>query len=269
MPAYSWIRPLARFALASGAAVLVLGLAGCSDDPESGSLTVFYKFGGLSRSCEQEGVTDVRVTLDGEIEETAPCDTVNGIELTDVPARNYRSLLVEGLANDGVAIRDNLGKEDLHDENVEVLGGRDVEIDSTLTPTPAQVLFTFILVKPTGVPYGPQEEVPIASFHVTAWEDGGNNALASHDFVYGNLKSVSDLRMPDPDRSIKGDEVNAITVDIRDRANARVSDALAFEFDPPGAGRAIDIRISCKGEDCSGSEIVGAGRAPGESDTDE
>lgn len=262
--------PLARFALASGVAVLALGLAGCGDDSQSGSLTVFYKFGGLRSTCAQEGVDAVRVSLDGDaVEETVPCDDVNGVELTGVPARKYDALLVQGLADDGVAIRDNLGREDTHDERVEVLGDRDVEIEVTLTPTPAQVRFTFILVKPTGVPYGPQEQVPIKSFEAVAWEEGGNYAQTSHEFVYATLGSVEGQLLPDPDRQIRGDRVDAITVDVFDQANAKIGDTLAFEFDPPGAGRPIDVTIDCRGSDCEGTSVVGAGRAPDEGEEGE
>lgn len=247
------IRPLVFSTLCTGSALL----GGCVQEDQSGTLTVNYRFGGLGNSCEMEGVQDVRVSLDGVEYAEEPCDDAEGITLPAVPAKVYNNLLVEGVDAEGTTIRDNLDVPS-DDESVEVLGGASQTKDVQLSPTPATLRFRFIVLDENGAPYPPAAQVPIQSFDVVAYEDGGNQVLISHEFVYAQLQTTT-VDTPDPDRDLHGDDMDAVTVDIVDQQGADI-EQLQFPMTPPGAGRLVLIEINCMGTSCMGEiEVMEGG----------
>lgn len=249
--------PMHRISLTLAFALTAsLGATGCVEEDQSGTLTINYRFGGLSNSCADEAVEEVRVSLDGTEFAEEPCDESEGITLPSVPAKPYGSLLVEGIDAEGVTIRDNLDAPH-DDESVEVLGGAAQSKDVQLSPTPALLRFRFIVLDEDGAPYPPAATIPIKSFDVNAYEDGGNSLLLSHQFVYAQLQSTT-VDTPDPDRDLNGEDLDAITVDIVDQQNASVEE-LQWEITPPGAGRLVLVEINCRGTTCEGEpEVMGA-----------
>jgi len=240
-------RPLRRLATAALVMSSILPAASCADDEADGNLSIRYQLGGRSPSCEMDGVRDIRVRLDDAVDETTPCDVSNPFELSGIPARNYRRLVVEGLDADGIVTRDNLANE----RGVEVLAGRTNEVDVELTATPARVRFNFRIFKANGVPYAPQEQIPIRSFRVTAYENGGTGPLASYDFVLDALESFSEVPMADPGRDVVGDDVDTLAIDIVPIQQSDEQPTIRFEFEPPGAGQPITVFVECNGVACA------------------
>lgn len=247
---------LARLCTTTLFAALALGVTGCADEDQSGTLTVEYQFGAADRSCAEEGVTDVRISLSGTEFAHESCDD-EPITLPSVPAKGY-SVLVEGIDAEGTTIRDNLGSP-ATDENVEVLGGSSQTIEVRMTPTPATLRMRFIVLDDDGAPYPPAATVPIKSFDVVAYRNGGSLDLLSHSFVYAQLMSTT-VDVPDPDRDLVGDDLDYVTLDVIDQQNAQAAQ-LSWDIDPPpGAGRIVEIVVTCHGTDCSGElEVIGGG----------
>lgn len=257
-------------ALASlAAAASLLGFA-CNNDPGSGTLTINYQFGIGTTSCAAEGVDTIRVSFGNE-QRTEACSDDGEIIMSGIDARNYSDFLVEGLDAEGVTIRDNL--DDPHDdEALEVIGGASTTIDVTLTPTPATIEVTFVLLDANGVPYVPSADVPISTFEVIAAE-GSASPLLQHEFTVANLESATN-NVPDPDRDLDGERVDTVVVNYDEMqvdADPSTSAIEPFTFEPPGDGRVVKIRVTCTGEDCEGMlEGIEGGSVTtgGDSDTD-
>lgn len=248
--AYRFFR-LAAHRACLGLLLVPFAAASCEDPEPYGSLTVQYRFAGITRTCLDADVQDVTVTLDGDYTETAPCDLVSGITLPSVPARTYAMLKVEGINASGITVLDNLGPP-ATDETVEVLEDTTQTIPVELSPTPAQLRFSFNVLSENGFPYAPQEMPAIYGFVVDTLRNSGTQPLLSHEFVYSTLTSVQNVPVPDPSRIIHGDDIDALTVDIIAQ-DQTVVDVLEFQFVPPGPGRTIAVQIQCQGQSCTGS----------------
>lgn len=231
-------------------AAALLGSA-CNNDPGSGTLTINYQFGIGNSTCAVEGVDTIRVTFGNE-EHSEACSEEGEIVLSGVDARNYSDFLVEGIDAEGVTIRDNL--DDPHDdEAVEVIGGASTTIDVTMTPTPASIEVTFVLLDANGVPYVPSADVPIDSFEVIAAE-GSASPLLSHEYTVSNLESATNI-VPDPERDLDGERVDTVVVrydGIDVDGDPSTTAVEPFTFDPPGDGRVVKIRVTCNGDSCTG-----------------
>lgn len=246
-------------------AAALLGSAGCNNDPGSGTLTINYRFGIGSSSCTGEGVGTIRVSFGNE-ERTEICSDEGQIVLSGIEARNYNDFVVEGIDGQDITIRDNLDAPS-DDESLEVIDGASTTIDVTLTPTPAQIEVTFILLDANGVPYVPSATVPIDTFTVEAAE-GSSSLLLDHEYTVANLESATNI-VPDEERDLDGERVDTVVVSY-DAGTASTS-LDAFTFDPPGDGRLIQIRVTCNGDVCTGELIdtdQGGTIPGGGSDTD-
>jgi len=251
-------------------AAALLGSAGCNNDPGSGTVTINYRFGIGSSSCTTEGVGTVRVSF-GDEERTEICSDAGEIVLSGVEARNYNDFVVEGIDGSDITVRDNLDAPD-DDESLEVIDGASTSIDVTLTPTPAQIEVTFILLDANGVPYVPSADVPIDTFTVEAAE-GSSSLLLEHDYTVSNLQSATNI-VPDEERNLDGERVDTVVVsydNVQVDADPSTTPLEAFTFDPPGDGRLIQIRVTCNGDMCTGELIdtdQGGTIPGGGSDTD-
>jgi hypothetical protein len=232
-------------------------IASCNTGPNSGTLSVSYELG-LQGTCAGFGVATVKVTLDdGEYEEEEPCDPANPILLTGVAAGNY-DVLVEGIDAEGITVMDNIGGDD--DNSVEVVGGSDKELDVTLGDSPAQVQVRWLKF----VNGEPAECAFIATkyFEVTAYHDATQFPNSN---VFDCSVPPGYQTLPDPDRVIDGNTLNGVRVRVLDESEEQIGDDLVFAgFDPPGAGRVVQIDITCDGPEnepvCTG-ELVGIGGA--------
>ena len=236
-------------------AALLLG-AGCNNDPGSGTLTINYQFGAIGSSCSAEGVTTVRVSVGGEVEEEA-CSDDGEITLSGVGAGNYNDLVVEGIDAEGITVRDNLGNDE-DDEAVEVIGGSSTDKDVFLYPTPAEIELTLVLLDEDGLQLPSLDTSLIESFTVRATE-GTNNLLLDSEVVIADLTSARTI-VPDPDRQLNGEEVNTVVINAVVNGNVVPIDGDPsttaidnFTFDAPGHGRLIEIRIECEGSICTGT----------------
>ena len=184
------LRPSSKSAALVAPAALCMGLAGCADEEQSGTLTINYQFGAGAASCaDSDMVQTVRVTLDGMQFAEEACDDTGSISLPSVPAKNYGSLIVEGVDAEGTTVRDNLAPP-TEDESVEVVGGSAVVKDVRLTPTPATVRFQFILLDENELPYAPAATIPIKEFRTEAFRQGGNLLLLGHAFIVDAARDV-------------------------------------------------------------------------------
>ncbi|MGH1340065.1 MAG: hypothetical protein ACRBN8_00835 [Nannocystales bacterium] len=251
-------------------AAALLGSTGCNNDPGSGTVTINYRFGIGASSCTSEGVGTVRISF-GDEERTEICNDAGEIVLSGIEARNYNDFVVEGIDGQDITIRDNLDAPD-DDESLEVIDGASTSIDVTLTPTPAQIEVTFILLDANGVPYVPSAQVPIDTFKVEAAE-GSSSLLLEHEYTVSNLESATNI-VPDEERDLDGERVDTVVVsydNVQVDADPSTTDLEAFTFDPPGDGRLIQIRVTCNGDMCSGELIdtdQGGTIPGGGSDTD-
>lgn len=237
-------------------AAALLGSAGCNNDPGSGTVTINYQFGfvAASSSCTGEGVGTIRISF-GDEERTEICSDTGEIVLSGIEARNYNDFVVEGIDGETITIRDNLDAPD-DDESLEVIDGASTTIDVTLTPTPAQIEVTFILLDANGVPYVPSAEVPIDTFGVRGLA-GSSSLLLEHDFTVSNLQSATNI-VPDEERDLDGQLVDTVVVSydgLQVDADPSTTPLEAFTFDPPGDGRLIQIRVTCNGDVCTGELI--------------
>jgi hypothetical protein len=211
---------------------------GCADEGP-GALIVPFTLGN-SKTCDEVGVSRVRVVLGNEAyEEDADCGD-GEVRVDDVPAGRY-DLLVEGLAADGVTIMDNLDNDD---RRVEVVGdGATVELESVLlTDTPAQLLVRW------DFGFSNCASADIAQFVFTAFETGGTSVLLEEEV---DCDSESDAPngfhlVPDPDRSLKGGLFGEANIS----AKPATTTDLSFMFEPPGPGRPIYLSLECDDDGC-------------------
>ncbi len=265
---------ITKFSALAPLAIALLGFAGCNNDPGSGTVTINYRFGIGSSSCTNEGVGTIRLSF-GDESRSEICSDEGVIVLSGIEARNYNDFVVEGIDNEDITIRDNLDTPS-DDESLEVIDGASTTIDVTLTPTPAQIEVTFILLDANGVPYVPSAQVPIDTFEVQAAE-GSSSLLLEHEFTVANLESATNI-VPDEQRDLDGERVDTVVVrydDIQVDGDSSTSAMDPFEFDPPGDGRLIQIRVTCEGEMCVGElvntnegvSVTGGGDTDGDTDS--
>jgi hypothetical protein len=251
--------------------LLLLGLFttfACGDDETSGSLTVEYELGpGLGcadASLDIGGlgaVETIRVTLTrgtNEITEEAPCLQGDTILVASAPSGNY-DMLVEGVDAVGDTVMDNL-KLPMTDEKVEVIGGSSQNVTANLAPTPAEIQVRLNILKD-----GVAEQCQFADvqfFDVTAFR--GSTPMLMHQIDYCMTPSGYQP-IPDPERVIEGALLNSIKVEELDMAQAEVADLAPMQFSPPGAGKLVQMTITCDGTDCSGNlDMVGGGGGGGD-----
>ncbi|HET6584085.1 MAG TPA: hypothetical protein VFG69_11565 [Nannocystaceae bacterium] len=238
-----------RFALVTTA----LFAPACNNGPTDGSLSVEYALG-LNGTCEQFSVQTIRVTLDeGKYEEEEACDPASPVVFTGVAAGNY-DVLVEGIDAEGFTVMDNIGG-DTKDDKVEVVGGSDVTHDVRLGESPAQVQvrwLKFVEGEPSECAFIATKYFAVSAYH------GATSFFAPHEF--GCSVPPGYQTLPDEGRVIDGETLDGVLVQVLDESHEQIGDDLVFNFTPPGAGRAVQIDITCDGPEgsptCMG-EVVG------------
>lgn len=246
----SRLRSMCR-GLAAVALPLVLA-SGCTDDEQTGTLTVNYLFG-PGGNCENQGVGEVRVTLQSgntTFDEQDPCDTNEGILMDGIKAATY-DVTVEGLDGVGDTIRDNLSQAPAA-RRIEVLGGASNSIDVELAPTPATLRFYFQVEDSMGF-FQQCSSSEIKQFEATAFR--GATQMASHVFDYCAASGL--VPMPDPDRAIEGDLLDGVRVRPQDAQGQMLGTVVDIGIMPPGAGKALDITVTCVETDCTGTVDLG------------
>lgn len=240
--------------IAPFAAAALMGMAGCNNDPGSGTLTLQYQFGVIGSTCAAEGVSSVRVSIGNEVDEE-PCSEDGEVTISSVPAGNY-DVVVEGLDAEGITVRDNIGNDD--DESVEVIGGSSQEHEVFLYPTPAEIELTLVLLDEDELQLPSLDSSQIEAFQVRASE-GTNNLLLDGEVVIADLTSARTI-VADPNRQLDGEEVNTIVLNavigssiVPVDANLNTAAIENFTFEAPGHGRLIEIRVECVGTSCTGT----------------
>jgi len=223
-------------------AAIALVATACNNGPTSGTLTVNYQIG-LGDTCEERGITSVRVRLDsGEYEEEADCNPSDPIVLTGVAAGNY-DVLIHGLDATGTAVMDNLGPPD-SDESVEIVGGSERAIDARLADAPAQVQVRWnTLIEGSAAQCS---AVQSAFFEVTAYR-GANPFMPEHLFECDAPPGYGFRTLPDENRVIDGNTLDGVLVRVLDESQVQIGDDLIFDITPPGPGRIVKIDITCDG----------------------
>jgi hypothetical protein len=105
---------------------------------------------------------------------------------------------------------------------------------------------------------------------VTPYSNSGsllNTADGSHTFACDDLPD-SDMQyrlVPDPTRDIDGALLTSVTVEIQDAQNAEIDQEDLPVDPPPGAGKSVDVTVSCEGGNCGATVVTSAGE-PGNLD---
>ncbi len=238
--------------LAALGLVPLLALAACGDDPQSGSLTVSYRFApGVSCDQDQELVQEILVNVgaDGiKGSESAPCENGGGdVVLTGIAAGNY-DLFVLGIDNDDDAVLDNLGGQ-VADDRVEIIGGGDKTVDVTLGLAPAR-LEVALVVNNSGFPAQcSSNEIMIKGVRADAYDFGASDLLLSHDFDLCDFDGFEPV--PDPGRDINGRRFDGVVIQPLNAAGGSVGSSINLQFaGPVGAGKRAQISVVCEADSC-------------------
>jgi hypothetical protein len=243
-------RGLAAFGL-----IAPLALAACSDDPQSGSLTINYTFapqGGVNCNEFQENVVDVRVDVgEGETAETesVACDNAGGeVVLAGVPVGNH-DLFVYGIDDEGDAVLDNLGDEAEDDERIEIIGGDSKTLDVTLGLAPAR-LEVALVVNNEGFPAQcSSTEIMIKGVRAQAWDNVNSELLKAHDFDLCDFDGFEAI--PDEEREIKGRRFDGVVIQPLDAGGNPVGTSSSLQFGGSvGAGKLAQVSVECEADTC-------------------
>jgi hypothetical protein len=254
------------FLALSPALALALALgSGCSSETQSGIVVVDYAFDS-GDGCEALGVVQVRASLRGGMNPSATAGCGSGVTIENVPAGNY-GLKVEALDDVGDTIYDNLGTVGAPpmDQPVEVLGGVSNGYDATLYQTPAVVRMIFQIVDEEGF-FLQAANAEIKEFEVVARRT--NVPMVTHVYDYGTAQPKE--AMADPERRMEGDLLNNVRVQPRGASGQDIGGLVEVMFEPPGHGKAVEIRIDCVETDCEGRlQHIGSDLEDDEDDTTE
>lgn len=244
------IQKLLRFALSCP---IVLGLAACADEEESGNLTINYELGFSAAACADEGVIQIRATFREGLDELEPCNDQGEFTASAIPAGTYSKFLMEGIDAEGITIYDSLGDPDARP--AKVVGGSTRTHDVSLSPTPAQIQLRFRLFDENGDPFTGQAASPVTEFEVIAADN--DSELHRHTFKVAQLQSASGNVVPDEGRDINGERLSQVRIDYTvggsDMTVGVQGGGMVFSFAPPGHGRVVDITVECLGEACTGT----------------
>lgn len=234
------------------AALGLLALAACNNDPQSGSLTINYSFApGVSCTEDQETIQDIRVEVGAEGmagSEVAACDNAGGeLVLTGVAAGSY-DLFVLGIDTEDDVVLDNLGGQ-MTDDRVEIIGGESKVVDARLGLVPAR-LEVGLVVNNDGFPAQcSSTEIMVKGVRAEAWDFDSADLLKSHDFDLCDFDGFE--AVPDDERVINGRRFDGVVIQPIDASGNAVGPELDFEFSGPvGAGKRARVSVECEGDTC-------------------
>lgn len=233
-----------------------LTLVACNNDPQSGSLTINYRFepaGGVSCNEHAENVVDVRVEVgglgdDAIASESVTCDNAGGeIVLAGVAAGSY-DLFALGIDDEGDAVLDNLGDEDEDDERVEIIGGDTKTLEVALGLAPARLEVGLVVTNNAFPAQCASDEITIKGVRAQAWDNVNSELLKSYDFDLCDFAGY--LPVPDEDREIKGRRFDGVVIQAIDAAGDPVGTSTRLDFDGPvGAGKLVQVSVECENQD--------------------
>ena len=234
--------------LALGCALL-LALGGCAEEkgPDEGVLVVPFELGNR-KECSDLGVVGVRVELDdGELAQEVDCEA-GEVRFNLLDPGRYE-VRVYGLDADGVAIMDSLEDGPLTADVI----GRDTTVvldpAAMLTAAPARLMMRWQFG------FGSCESAAVGGFTISAWRADGGELLMEADVpceMPGEGREQYRL-VPDDERDLSGDSVGEVDVQPYDVNDIAMGDPTTFAFDPPGAGRAVKLSLTCNGGGCDGT----------------
>ncbi len=220
-------------------------VSGCVEEPTQGSVIVPFQVGsGVPCDHPDAEISKVRVTLGGEYENDASCES-GEVRVDGVPAGNY-DILVEGIDSSGVTIVDNFESDT---QTIEVLGGSSVTTDQVeLAFSPAQLYLRWNIDDG----YSTCENTNVANFKISTWETDGISKLLAGALACSTSGIGDDgyRLLDDPDRKLVGDEFGKVTVQPIDGSGIDVGPELVFDFAPPGHGYTIELTLACGQDSC-------------------
>lgn len=227
-------------------AALALG-CGAEAGPDTGVLVVPFKLGN-GRACEDLGVVSVRAELDdGDYVEEQDC-AAGELRFQLLEPGPY-DLVVYGLDGDGVPVMDSLAAGPLP---VTVVGGGTTVVfdpPAQLTAAPAKLQLRWEFG------FSSCEAAGIERFDISAWREDGSELLMISELACSTPgEGREQYRLvPDEDRELSGDELGEVEVQAYDAHGLAVGSPVVFAFDAPGAGREIELSLSCDAGGCDGS----------------
>ncbi len=234
------------------AALGLLALAACNNDPQSGSLTINYSFSpGVSCTEHEETVQDVRVEVGEEgmiASDVGPCDNAGGeIVITGVGAGNH-DLFVLGIDTEDDIVLDNLGGQ-TSDDRVEIIGGDSKTVDVVLGLVPAR-LEVALVVNNEGFPAQcSSNSIMVKGVRAEAWDFGSSDLLKSHEFDLCDFDGFE--AVPDDDRDINGRRFDGVVIQPIDGAGNPVGGGVDLAFaGAVGAGKLARVSVECEGVNC-------------------
>lgn len=237
----------ARFVVSSF--LIASALAACGEDPgpEAGVLVVPFTLGN-NKTCEDLGVFLVRGELDeGVHAQEADCDA--GKVRFDLLMPGTYEIVAYGLDSEGVEVVDSLEDGVV----IATVVGEDATVVADpplqLTAAPAHLMvrwdFAFASCDGTG----------IDRFALSAWRSDGSRLLLETQLPCamagdgpGEYRAVPDL-----ERRLSGDEIGEVSVQPVDVHGIAIGDPVEFLFTSPGAGRYVQLSLSCDDGGCTGS----------------
>ena len=232
--------------------VLAALAAGCEEaETPTGTLLVRFQLGNGTATCGDENVITVRGTLDdGLYEADVDCaadDDEGEVLFSDVEEGEYPLQLV-GLDDEGVPVVDTPVLP------VEVVFEGDknsMEYESTvsLSTAPARLQIRWDL----GV-YN-CESTEIYRFRIVAYGSNGMKTLLDTDLDCSLMGEGKEQyrRVPDPDRYVDGEMLDAVEVNPLDKNDVEIGDPVLFSLSPPGPGRTVNLTVECTDAGCEGS----------------
>jgi hypothetical protein len=154
-----------------------------------------------------------------------------------------------GVDREGVAVMDSLQAGEVP---VSVVGrGTTVIADPAimLTAAPAHLQLRW------GFGFGTCDSAGIKEFQVTAWRSDGSALLLDSKVACNAVgEGAEQYRgVPDLQRELVGNEVGEVNVQPLDKNGTPIGQAATFEFEAPGAGRFVNLSVTCDTGGCSGS----------------
>lgn len=242
-----------RSLLFATALVTLTTLTACQPDKGPGSVVVSYRLGN-SKTCAEVMVTDVRATVfKGEVDDpsvlyTDSVDCEAGELILDTITPDNYHVLVVGYDQDGVATFDNMGQID-SERVVEVFESAESTIDVDLTARPAQLAVRWRLGDGG---FDNCVGVGIDRFEITAYQTGGGSVLLDTDLDCDLGGDSQGYRaVDDPDRALNGTLFGEVGVQAVAADGSNVGTPALFDFDPVGAGYAVQLTIECTDAGCT------------------
>jgi hypothetical protein len=225
-----------------------LALAGCQGET-SGGLTVTYRLGpGGQTDCADFDIQTItgRIGADGE-EQAVDCG--QDLVFSDLD-EGGRRVYVEATDSAGFVVMDNGD----NGEKVTIRAGEVVEHEAALAATPVKVYVRWSIAV-TGFPAQCTDSaVDTAAFSVTAWDD--LPTILAEDSFACDAPTDEDVatyrRLPDPDRSIKGNSLAEVSIQPQDGGGGSVGSPARFTLaTPPGPGRMVYLTVACEDNVCT------------------